>query len=221
MIFNLTCCHDNHCPVCRKPIKATTCSFSDCVWMYEGRKASNPGAPAAPVSLPDPKPSPKAFRSRILGLFTSPFTSCLMPNTSSVRVAQPKKIPTPADIVSPWYTAEHRYEYFDKTDNVVAWECLVIIAKKRPSTRICPRPVKSSEIDQLALADSLTNDSQSAIAVDGLCPICFVELDHDKTHKTSCRHTFHEDCVKLWKASGGTSCPMCRKHLSVGDEDEE
>ena len=28
-----------HCPACKKQVKATTCSFSDCLWMFEGRKA--------------------------------------------------------------------------------------------------------------------------------------------------------------------------------------
>ena len=30
-----------HCPACKKPVKAITCSFSDCLWMFEGRKTDS------------------------------------------------------------------------------------------------------------------------------------------------------------------------------------
>jgi hypothetical protein len=91
-------------------------------------------------------------------------------------------VPKP-DIVSPWYTAGDRYEYFDDTDNVVEWESLVIIAERRPSSfRIRPRSsgsVDGLEVDRLPEVDNASDSSRSGsvITVDDLCPICFVWLD--------------------------------------------
>ena len=39
VVFNLNKNKRHHCPACHKPFKATTCSFSNCVWMFEGQKA--------------------------------------------------------------------------------------------------------------------------------------------------------------------------------------
>lgn len=56
-----------HCPVCKKQVKAITCSFSDCLWMFEGRKV-------------DPKPQKQISEGRRGGAgngnLLSIFTNC-------------------------------------------------------------------------------------------------------------------------------------------------
>jgi hypothetical protein len=39
-VFNLTL-DDVHCPVCYNTIKAITCGFTDCKWMYRGFKTGS------------------------------------------------------------------------------------------------------------------------------------------------------------------------------------
>ena len=50
------------------------------------------------------------------------------------------------------------------------------------------------------------------------CPIClggFTNQDNEVKYKTRCCHnTFHNSCIRQW-ANKNTSCPMCRKDLSV------
>lgn len=210
VIFNLVDRHDNHCPACGKIVKATTCSFNDCVWMFEGRKATKPvpGEPKTTTTTTTTTSSRSLFRAVISNLFPR----CMRPDAAGIvqGVEDAKKAPAKPDIVSPWYTAENRYEYFDDKDNVVEWESLVIIAKKRPSG-IWDRPLEAGNLS----TDVSEREEKpgSVISVGDSCPICFSRLASKKTHKTSCGHNFHKDCLSLWKASGGTTCPMCRVHM--------
>lgn len=49
VIFNLNDHKGNHCPACHELVEPTTCSFTNCLWMFEGRKVlphhSNRSAP--------------------------------------------------------------------------------------------------------------------------------------------------------------------------------
>ena len=38
VVFNLNDTNGNSCPICKNVIKAITCCFSDCLWMFEGQK---------------------------------------------------------------------------------------------------------------------------------------------------------------------------------------
>lgn len=91
---------------------------------------------------------------------------------------------------------------------MVDWEYLIITAKERPTPAAVSNPENSVRKQKLVVAE----DS---------CSICF--QDFHKTpasanHTTACGHTFHADCVGVWKASGGTSCPICRENIEDDDE---
>ena len=48
------------------------------------------------------------------------------------------------------------------------------------------------------------------------CSICLeaIRLNRKKVYTTSCNHTFHASCMKMWLLNNDT-CPCCRKVLSV------
>jgi hypothetical protein len=53
------------------------------------------------------------------------------------------------------------------------------------------------------------------------CSICFEEMKDNLTQcTTTCKNWFHNDCMKLWFASGKNSCPLCRsKWVKIVKED--
>jgi hypothetical protein len=58
-----------HCPLCRTPVKAITCSFSDCVWMFEGRKAD----PKSKKQISGGRRGGGAGNVNLLSIFTNCF----------------------------------------------------------------------------------------------------------------------------------------------------
>ena len=44
------------------------------------------------------------------------------------------------------------------------------------------------------------------------CPICLEELKTKKSIKTSCDHTYHEECMNV-SLESSLKCPMCRKEF--------
>jgi hypothetical protein len=58
------------------------------------------------------------------------------------------------------------------------------------------------------------------------CPICYDKLSSSKIYKTTCKHTFHEECIRDWYKASATSvtdegeiilafdCPYCRRKQS-------
>lgn len=162
------------CPVCKETIQVKTCSFTSCSWMYEGRK------------VPTPKP-------RRLPRF---LTNCFgRSNGTDDEYPAMEKQSTNRDIVSPWFRASNKYEYFKQTQNMVQWENLLVVAKKIPTV------AKNGAHAQVPLEDS--------------CSICFQKFEDAKTHTTTCGHNFHADCVESWLACSGTACPICRVELVV------
>ena len=48
------------------------------------------------------------------------------------------------------------------------------------------------------------------------CAICLVEFfENDKGCELSCRHTYHDDCIKEWLGIN-SSCPLCRQPVTNG-----
>lgn len=157
------------CPMCKEPVQVKTCSFTDCVWMYEGRKPE------------------QAKPSRVQSLLTNCFTGS--------RKGEYEKRSS-RDIVSPWFKASTKYEYFEQTKNMVQWENLLVVAKKVPTVA--------------------KDGPNTAVPTDEPCSICFQKFaDRPTTHTTSCGHIFHSDCVEAWLSCSGTACPICRVDLVV------
>ena len=50
------------------------------------------------------------------------------------------------------------------------------------------------------------------------CPICLKQLKKSGSTKTSCGHSFHEQCLTTWFMTSNT-CPMCRTKLEESNED--
>ena len=49
------------------------------------------------------------------------------------------------------------------------------------------------------------------------CPICLEKVS-EADSKTSCGHSFHEQCLTTWFMTSNT-CPMCRTKLEESNED--
>lgn len=113
------------------------------------------------------------------------------------------------DISSSWMEAGNQYELFhlqEEDDDAVLtqWENLIVTAKKL-------RPVAAHKLNRVSRPGAE-------------CSICFDEFHLNTAAKAAhfyagaaaaeCGHTFHLECVTLWKASGGTSCPMCRDSIA-------
>jgi len=45
------------------------------------------------------------------------------------------------------------------------------------------------------------------------CPICFDEIHVRDLHFTTCKHTYHKDCITKWFESSD-ECPVCRNEQS-------
>lgn len=112
------------------------------------------------------------------------------------------------DISSSWMEAGNQYELFhlqEEDDDAVLtqWENLIVTAKKL-------RPVAAHKLNRVSRPGAE-------------CSICYDEFHLNTAAKAAhfyagaaaaeCGHTFHLECVTLWKASGGTSCPMCRDSI--------
>lgn len=41
------------------------------------------------------------------------------------------------------------------------------------------------------------------------CPVCLEDIPVKNNHVTSCRHVFHQDCIRTWFESSD-DCPICR-----------
>lgn len=174
------------CPVCSRTVQVTTCSFTDCLWMYEGRKAET----AQPLH---------ELSKRVTSLLTNCFTGKSSHNNDDHPAVEKQSSTVGRDIVSPWFKASTKYEYFTQTKNMVQWENLLVVAKKVPT---------------------VAKDGPNAtIPHDESCSICFQNFeatkDRTKTHTTSCGHIFHADCVESWLSCSGTACPICRVDLVV------
>ena len=46
------------------------------------------------------------------------------------------------------------------------------------------------------------------------CSICYDSLKDKQSHKLSCNHSFHTDCIIDWFRMGNSSCPYCRDTVS-------
>jgi len=198
---------NNQCPACGLFVKPITCSFSDCVWMYEGRKRAPKAITPAdmPASIPI-APKPPSSSSTTISNF---FRSCFKPAGAEIMQNESSTVDAAKlELVSPWYTAQDRYEYFDPKDNVVEWEKLIIIAKERPTEQIYDKDEESSD-------EETASSKGRVISVDNSCPICFGKLEHRTKLTTACGHTFHQKCMSSWKNRGGASCPMCRVPLCL------
>lgn len=60
---------------------------------------------------------------------------------------------------------------------------------------------------------------ESGVDVPG-CSICFQDITAKPVVVTSCKHSFHSDCLNRWvvqcEDSGNkVACPLCRKGLSI------
>jgi len=62
------------------------------------------------------------------------------------------------------------------------------------------------------------------VDINDVCPICTDNFSKDKaTYKTTCGHTFHNDCLNQWcektsnPATQNTPCPVCRKNINGSD----
>lgn len=113
------------------------------------------------------------------------------------------------DIRSSWMEAGNQYELFhlqEEDDDAVLtqWENLIVTAKKL-------RPIAAHKLNRVSRPGAE-------------CSICYDEFHLNTAAKAAhfyagaaaaeCGHTFHLECVTLWKASGGTSCPMCRDSIA-------
>jgi hypothetical protein len=157
------------CPICKERVQVKTCSFTSCSWMFEGRKVS---------------PKKRMSFNRIAGFVTG----CFAPKTQEKPVSR--------DIVSPWYKASNKYEFFRQKDNMVQWENLIVVAKKLPTLA--------------------RNHEQAVVSVDEKCSICFHDFSGNlKTHTTPCKHTFHAECLESWLGCSATGCPICREEVVV------
>ncbi|KAG5098529.1 hypothetical protein JHK82_048383 [Glycine max] len=49
------------------------------------------------------------------------------------------------------------------------------------------------------------------------CPICIQEFKNEELIQPfgRCVHEFHSSCVNSWLLGGKTTCPVCRKELSI------
>ncbi|KAG0580624.1 hypothetical protein KC19_4G187800 [Ceratodon purpureus] len=172
------------CPVCKESVQVKTCSFTDCLWMYEGRKVET-------------TKSSHRLSSRVTALLTDCFTGS--PKEDDYPAVEKQSSTAVRDIVSPWFRASTKYEYFKQTKNMVQWENLLVVAKKVPTVA--------------------KDGPNAAIPLDESCSICFQNFeatkDRAKTHTTSCGHIFHADCVESWLSCSGTACPICRVNLVV------
>lgn len=49
------------------------------------------------------------------------------------------------------------------------------------------------------------------------CPICLTKAqnnsEYGKPISTKCSHIFHKDCVKNWRRTGKSTCPVCRSNI--------
>ncbi|KAG0593008.1 hypothetical protein KC19_1G297800 [Ceratodon purpureus] len=176
-----------HCPICKQAVRVKTCSFTKCTWMYEGRKAV--------VDVPKPARGFSQRYSELTGFLTQCFGGKLRVEDEEYPA---KEKQGNRDIISPWFKASSKYEYFKQANNMVKWENLLIVAKKRPTVS--------------------KNAPGHAVPHDEPCSICFQKFGSNtdvKNHTTSCGHTFHADCVESWLSCGGTACPVCRVDLVV------
>ncbi len=41
------------------------------------------------------------------------------------------------------------------------------------------------------------------------CPVCFEDISCKQLHITSCRHSFHRECIHSWYERSD-DCPICR-----------
>lgn len=168
------------CPICKETVQVKTCSFTDCVWMYEGRKPER--------AMPSPW--------RVHSLVANCFTGSRKADDDDDYPAVEKRS---RDIVSPWFKASTKYEYFAQTKNMVQWENLLVVAKKVPTVA--------------------KDGPNTAVPTDEPCSICFQKFaaskDRATTHTTSCGHIFHADCVEAWLSCSGKACPICRADLVV------
>jgi hypothetical protein len=180
------------CPICKQGVQVKTCSFTSCMWMYEGRKAITKSSPSRGLEL-------SRRRSKVTNLLTKCFSGKSPTDDDCYPKLEKQQDAVGQDIVSPWYRASDKYEYFKRANNMVKWENLIIVAKKLP---VVSKDGPNAEAPQ-----------------DEPCSICFQAFgpnaDAEKNHTTSCGHTFHANCVESWLSCGGTACPICRADLVV------
>lgn len=47
------------------------------------------------------------------------------------------------------------------------------------------------------------------------CSICMESCDYKDACMLKCGHMFHSECLNSWCESGKSSCPLCRKRMTV------
>jgi len=47
------------------------------------------------------------------------------------------------------------------------------------------------------------------------CSICLSSICSYDLHITPCNHSFHKNCLNIWKTYGNQTCPYCRQQLSL------
>jgi len=46
------------------------------------------------------------------------------------------------------------------------------------------------------------------------CPVCLEEVPFKLSHVTTCRHTYHKECITRW-FEASDECPVCRSEQST------
>jgi len=57
-------------------------------------------------------------------------------------------------------------------------------------------------------------DSNLAINIDDVCPICLDDLETDICRNTNCGHLYHCNCISYW-VNRSNACPVCRAPLDL------
>lgn len=88
---------------------------------------------------------------------------------------------------------------------------------------VSPKP--SVDITQQAIDNTETHDDvadnlelpEDANADGDACAICLENLQsEDDIRALTCRHVFHDECIKLWFTSRKASCPLCKHDYYTG-----
>lgn len=91
-----------------------------------------------------------------------------------------------------------------------------------PITGLSQQEIEQLPIESYEILESKENQDPEGRNLADVCSICLCEFAHlEKIHVTvSCKHTFHEHCIKEWFKSQAV-CPYCRANVRTAAASEE